>query len=222
MTVLKGRGKTFPVPSSSQLGNSTFACRYRDTSSINVTDDLDILLRTRASCHRDSYLPSVMQRKRVFCSIVSLLLIASGCCKSFDSTTKQENQAARAWVTESWSGQYDWTRITDWRNVAESKISKAETLLKATAILPVTASEAQEMVGESLPLKGKEAPYLLRAVGDAQGTFPLELVVRRDGTVWVGGGANSKCPVPMQRRPVVAWLDKKPERVYVTFYANKD
>ena len=49
--------------------------------------------------------------------------------------------------------------------------------------------------GESNVTEGRETPYLLRAVGDAKEVFPLELNVRPDGTVSVGGGANSKCPV---------------------------
>ena len=82
--------------------------------------------------------------------------------------------------------------------------------------------QAQELVGESNLPEEKETPYLLRAVGDANETFPLEPSLRPDGTVWVGGGANSKCPVPMQRRPFVAWLNRMPEKVYVTFYVNRD
>ena len=76
--------------------------------------------------------------------------------------------------------------------------------------------------GESNLPEEKETPYLLRAVGDANETFPLEPSLRPDGTVWVGGGATGKRPVPMQRRPFVAWLNRMPEKVYVTFYVNRD
>ena len=63
--------------------------------------------------------------------------------------------------------------------------------------------------------------YLLRAVGTVDGKFPLELYVRPDGGVWVGGGANSRCPVPMRRRAVVARLEKAPRELYVTFVVGK-
>jgi hypothetical protein len=86
----------------------------------------------------------------------------------------------------------------------------------------MTKEEAQELVGESNVTEGNETPYLLRAVGDAKEVFPLELDVRPDGTVWVGGGASNKCPMAMRRRPVVVWLDRMPGKVYVTFYVNTD
>jgi len=82
-------------------------------------------------------------------------------------------------------------------------ILRAETLLRSIAVVRMTKEEAQELVGESNVTEENETPYLLRAVGDTKEVFPLELDVRPDGTVWVGGGANSKCPVAMRRRPVV-------------------
>jgi hypothetical protein len=164
----------------------------------------------------------IANMRRILLSLVILLfLMMSACCKSFDSSTKRENEAARPWVTESWRGQYDWKPVERHKSVTTSKSSGAETLLQAKAVLQITASEAQELVGESIP-DGKQTPYLLRGVGDANETFPLELAVRPDGTVWIGGGANSKCSVPMKRRPVVAWLDRMPEKAYVTFYVNRD
>lgn len=161
-------------------------------------------------------------RRIVWSLVISFLFIVSGCCKSFDSSTKQENEAARGWVTGSWDGQYDWTRIVQWKSVTESRSSRAQALLQAIAVVQVTAAEAQELVGESSILEGKGTPYLLRGVGDAPGTIPLELAVRPDGTVWVGWGGNSKCPVPMRRRPVVVWLEKTPGKIYVTFNVNPD
>jgi hypothetical protein len=147
-------------------------------------------------------------------SVAVLLFMLSGCCKPFDSPTKQENQAARAWVTESWRGQYDWTRIARWRPVSESRILQADTLLQSVAVIRIRAEEVRELVGESNLAQGEENPYLLRAVADASEVFPLELDVRPDGTVWAGGGANSKCPVGMRRRPVVVWLNSSKDFAY--------
>ena len=154
--------------------------------------------------------------------VLFLLAMLSGCCKPFDRQTKQENDAAQAWVTGSWRGQYAWTRIAHWNHVTEPKVLRADSLLQSLPAIQITAKVAQELTGESSPNDAKETPYLLRAVGDANGTFPLELDVRPDGTVWAGGGANSKCPVGMRRRPVVVWLNRLPEQVYVTFYVNHD
>jgi hypothetical protein len=39
-------------------------------------------------------------------------------------------RSARAWVTGSWRGQYDWSRIAQWRLVTESRILRAETFLQ--------------------------------------------------------------------------------------------
>jgi len=161
-------------------------------------------------------------RRIVLSSIVILSFMVSGCCKRFDSSTKQENEAARGWVTGSWEGQYDWTRIARWKSVTGSRSSRAQELLQTRPVVQLTAAEAQELVGEPSLLEEMGAPYLLRAVGDAQGTIPLELSVRPDGTLWVGWGGNSKCPVPMRRRPVVAWLDNPPGKIYVTFNVNPD
>jgi hypothetical protein len=161
--------------------------------------------------------------RRIMLLLVTILpFMVSGCCKPFDSSTKQENEAARGWVTGSWEGQYDWTRIARWKSVTGSNSSRAQALLQARAVVQVTSAEAQELVGESSLPDEMAAPYLLRAVGDSQGTIPLELSVRPDGTLWVGWGGNSKCPVPMRRRPVVAWLDKTPGKIYVTFNINPD
>ena len=68
----------------------------------------------------------------------------------------------------------------------------------------------------------KGTPYLLRAVADARGKLPVGLSVRPNGDVWVGGGANTKCPVPRRRQALVAWLDRAPAEVYITFHANAD
>lgn len=153
---------------------------------------------------------------------VPLLLVASGCCKSFDPFAKQENEKARVWVTEGWRGVYDWKEITLWRSVSESQLSRARTLLQTNSVVQVTIEEARDFTGEFIFDESKGKTYLLRAVGDANATFPVEPSVRPNGDIWTGGEANSKCPVPMRRRPIVAQLEKVPANVYVTFYVNSD
>jgi len=157
-----------------------------------------------------------------FWAWVPLLFVASGCCKPFDPSAKQENEEARVWVTEGWRGEYDWKEITLWRSVSESRLSRARTLLQTNSAVQVTIEEARDLTGEFIFDESKGKTYLLRAVADANGTFPVESSVRPNGDIWTGGGANSKCPVPMRRRPVVAQLEKAPANVYVTFYVNSD
>src|SRR6266480_6353922 len=115
---------------------------------------------------RDYHIAGANVRRLELSSVAVLLLMLSGCCKPFDAPTKQENEAARAWVTASWRGQYDWTRIAQWKRVTESRILRAETLLRSIAVVRMTKEEAQELVGESNVTEENETPYLLRAVGD--------------------------------------------------------
>ena len=81
----------------------------------------------------DYHIAVINVRRLELSSVAVFLFMLSGCCKPFDSPTKQENEAARAWVTASWRGQYDWTRIAQWKVVTESRILRAETLLRSIA-----------------------------------------------------------------------------------------
>ena len=180
------------------------------------------ILQSFRSYVGDHHICLVNVRRQMLSSVLAILCTLSGCCKPFDSHTKQENEAARDWVTASWTGQYDWVGIAEWKIVRESNVQRANALLHSLPVIEIKESEANELIGEPDSSTGSGTPYLLRGVGDAPGTFPLELAVRPDGTVWVGGGANSKCRVAMRRRPSVAWLSKMPRKVYVTFYVNRD
>lgn len=158
----------------------------------------------------------------MFASIAILFLTLTACCKGFDSSTSREDAEARTWITKSWSGQYDWAATTSWKTVTQLRESKAETLLRSVASLQLTAEQARDFVGESALPTWRGTPFLIRAVTDAPGAFRVDFSVRPDGTVWANGGANSKCPVGIKRRPLVAWLDKPPGEVYVTFFVNRD
>jgi hypothetical protein len=155
-------------------------------------------------------------------ALLTLFFIVSGCCKSFDPSTKQENETARVWLTKGLTGAYDWKEIERWRSVAESRMPQAWALLQTNSAVQVTSDEAHDLTGEFIFDETKGKTYLLRAVGDASGTFPVEPSFRLNGEIWIGGGANSKCPVPMRRRPIVAQLEKAPANVYVTFFVNRD
>jgi len=149
-------------------------------------------------------------------------LACSGCCKSLAPELREGDEAAGTWLTQSWAGRYDWKELATWKNVADSKLSQAELLLRDSNSVQVNWAQAQDLIGGSSFPVLEGTPYLLRAVGDARKMLPLALSVRPNGEVWVGGGANSKCPVPRRRRAVVAWLDHAPPQVYVTFHVNRD
>ena len=166
-------------------------------------------------------MPLRKSSSRVLLFIVSCF-VCFGCCKAVTGELKKADEAAGAWLTPSWSGRYDWKNFVAWRNVSDSKLPQAEILLRDANSVQVTWPQAQELIGAASFPVFKGTPYLLRAVNDAYKRLPLDLSVRPNGEVWVAGGANSKCPVPRQRQAVVAWLDKAPPQVYVTFYANTD
>ncbi len=98
---------------------------------------------------------------------------------------------------------------------------KVEALLQSAASVRMTGEQAHDLIGEPSFPGERGTPYLLRAVGDAGGKWPQEVFIGPNGEVWVGGGANSRCPVPMQRRGVVAWLNDAPSEVYVTFVVGR-
>jgi hypothetical protein len=144
-----------------------------------------------------------------------------GCCRSFDANTKKQNSAAQEWI-HRWNDSATWQQVFDWTEVNDAKIGRAEGLLQDRPFMELTESEAVELSKVPAANATKSGTlYLLRAVGTVDGKFPLELYVRPDGRVWVGGGANSRCPVPMRRRAVVARLEKAPRELYVTFVVGK-
>jgi hypothetical protein len=112
--------------------------------------------------------------------------------------------------------------VSQWKEVTEAKEAEAEIQLQSTGFVQLTSQQAQNLIGGSNFPEGDGLPYLLRAAGDARHKFPLEPSVRSNGDVWIGGGANSKCSVEMKRRPVVAWLNRAPREVYVTFFVSTD
>jgi hypothetical protein len=154
--------------------------------------------------------------------IVLVLTIAiSGCCGSFDPDTSKEDVAARAWL-HMWPDSAAWQQRTGWEEVSELGISKATTLLLDKPFVPLTEQQAGELMRvSSVSQKRAGSFYLLRAVGAAGGKLPLQLFLRGNGEVWVGGEAISRCPVPMRRRPVVIWLETPPSILYVTFLVGK-
>ena len=63
------------------------------------------LVQNLSNCMRDYHIAGANVRRLELSSVAVLLLMLSGCCKPFDAATKQENEAARTWVTGLWRGQ---------------------------------------------------------------------------------------------------------------------
>lgn len=163
----------------------------------------------------------VTARQSILSTVIVLLLIMPGCCGSYDSATRAKDEDARRWL-HYWTQPYNWTKISEWRGVTESRTQEAEMLLQAKDSIQVTAEEAHNLTGTSNTADQMHGtPYLLRGVGDAVGKWPQEIYITENSEVWVGGGANSRCPVAMRRRPVVVWMGSPPKDLYVTFVVAK-
>jgi hypothetical protein len=174
-------------------------------------------VRARKVSFKGELLTRATVRQSTVSTLIVLLLIMPGCCGSYDSGTKAKDEDARLWL-HNWTGPYNWTAMTDWRRVSDSRMQQAETLLQVKDSKEITAEQAHDLTGmASAPGERPAAPYLLRGVGAAVGNWPQEVYTRTGGDVWVGGGANSRCPVAMRRRPVVVWMSSPPREVYVTF-----
>lgn len=157
----------------------------------------------------------------MFVASFILSFVAAGCCGSLGSEAAKKDNAAQQWL-HRWQETLTWTEFSRWTNVKDSESPQAESLLRDSSFVPLTEAQAIDLTAESTQPKamiGK--PYLLRGVGPASRKFPQEVYVRVNGDVWVGGGANSRCPVAMERRAIVAWLDSPPREVYVTFVVAK-
>jgi hypothetical protein len=145
--------------------------------------------------------------------LICLALVESSCCRSFSLETKRKDEAAQKWL-HAWSGHYDWKPLPEWRSVPESKMPQAELLLRDAAVVGLTKAQALDLLSESSQAStGLGVPYLLRAVGPIEGRLPLEVLIRHNGDIWVGGEAIGRCRVPIERRAVLAWLDRTPSEV---------
>lgn len=146
--------------------------------------------------------------------------LCAGCCQSFDDKTKKADDAARAWLHASLDSA-GWVQVSAWAEVKDSNMPQAEVILQNKSFAPLIEFEASSLTRTPLAGVTGKTLYLLRAVAPADGKFGLEVYQRPSGDVWVGGGVISRCPVPMRRRAVVAWLDKAPSQVDVTFVVGK-
>ena len=180
---------------------------------------IDLRRRLTVKVRRQGLACSISEGLGILSVLPSLVLLV-GCCQAFNTETKTVDTSARAWL-RSWTGPYDWTQTTNWSYVVPPQLPSAETKLELADSVQLTTERALELVGTLPSSASGKTPYLLRAVGDAGGKWPLEVYVRRETEIWVGGGAVSDCAPPLRRRAVVVWLEKPPSRVYVTFVVGR-
>jgi len=162
-------------------------------------------------------------------ALLFFVTILAACCGAFSNEEARRDQAARQWI-HPWPGHYRWDEIHEWKTVDNSRLNLAEGLLHGATYVHLTEKQVDDLLGQTARPKIEERapyrlpePYLVRGVGDGREKFPLELSVDSEGNgdLWVGGGANNPCDVPMERRAVVAWLEKPPSSVYVTFVVGR-
>lgn len=163
---------------------------------------------------------STVGPRQLVVTLAVILLLVSGCCKGFDAVTAARHRDATNWL-HAWTGPYDWTKKSEWRPVQPSHITQAGVLLETKPYVRLSSSQADDLVSIGDLFHENLTPYLVRAVEDAENRWPQEVFVRTSGEIWVGAGANSRCPVPMERRPVVVWLNDNPQDVFVTFVVGR-
>ena len=148
------------------------------------------------------------------------LLACAGCGHP---TVKDVNVAngrsANEWIrylppSVDWSF---WPRALDrtrWDPVPSAQQLQAESLLQATACVPLS----EERLAMLLPgKKSAGMPFLVRAISAAWNTDRFEITMSDYGDLWVGEAALSRRTVPSERRAIVVWLNRAPKEVYVTF-----
>jgi hypothetical protein len=165
-------------------------------------------------------------RKPILLCATAPMLVAMcvSCRPTPGPATAEKSRLADDWIhltaLDTVGNYLDNSRL---RHVLDSKEPVAESLLEAAAFIALTENQASELAGEfSFPAATKAKPFLIRAVGPNSGTAGVfEIYTRENGDVSVRGVALSDHDVPIERRPLVAWLDQPPHELYVSFSVAK-
>jgi hypothetical protein len=166
-----------------------------------------------------------MPKSYLLCATAFILVsLYAGCRPSADRAAIEKSRLVDAWIRETsldTVGEHlDNARL---RCVLDPRESAAESLLEATPFIALTDKQASELAGEfSFSAAPKAKPYLIRAVGPHAGNAGVfEVYTRGNGDVSVRGVALGDHDVPIERRPIVAWLDQPPHELYVSFSISK-
>jgi hypothetical protein len=157
--------------------------------------------------------------KRLVGSAFLFVSMTVGCHSSVDAVTAEKARKAREWIrfnpSIEWGDTLDRSR---WRVVLDSKELAAEAMLQTPSAVPLTDSQALELIGESPTReKANTRPFLIRAIGSHVGTSGFEIHANKNGDVTVKWGALSHHDIPPERRPIVVWLETPPHEIYLWF-----
>lgn len=130
-----------------------------------------------------------------------------------------KGRSAKEWMRTlpsniDWSVWHEPLPSSFWAVIDETNELEAETLLLGAAAVPLTGTQLTKFA------HGRAAegmPFLVRGVGATWDTKGFEIKTSSQGELWVGCERLSRRTVPIERRPVVVWLERAPTQVYVTF-----
>lgn len=151
-----------------------------------------------------------------YSSLVLLIVILLGGCAITDLDPMRP---ATAWFygpppgTSTFRTELGQSR---WRKVPAPHRASANTKLAANAFISLTEQQAAALEGPGLKIEGCR-PFLLRGVDSASGNAEMRVYENDAGDILVDGESLSRTTVTVQRQPVVAWLERPPHRVFVTY-----
>jgi hypothetical protein len=151
---------------------------------------------------------------------VSLSTLAAGCGQPVVvDVNASKGRSAKEWIRHlpdiiDWSVWHDPLPDSLWAVIADSGETEAEALLANTAAVPLTNAQLAKFVPGRI---AKGIPFLVRGVSATWSAVGFEVKTSSRGDLWVGCARLSRRKVPIQRRPVVVWLEEAPTQVYVTF-----
>jgi hypothetical protein len=132
----------------------------------------------------------------------------------------------RAWTTkDSWYNAlppeapawWEWDKLDRARihEVIDAKGPQAEELLQNVPILVLSAEQASELIGKTLPEVPGTQPYLTRGVYLNRGTGAFSVSILED-QIRVDHSSLGRSAVPMKRLALVLQLERKPTEVFIT------
>lgn len=154
--------------------------------------------------------------RRAAGNLLAVALILSMLLISLWIHTRAPWSAADPWYRAP-PEDFNWTERRVWSGIYEvpdARLRQAQRLLESQSVVELQPKEALLYAGRIVrPPRGYK-PYLIRGLGlDRRGQYSI---------VMSGKAAVVVCetlaapPSPMQKRPLVAFLPSKPEKVYVT------
>jgi hypothetical protein len=159
-------------------------------------------------------------RLSIYCFVLLSAFMPIGCSQDAVNMAAPTSKPATEWIHLYPRPAFEGTPLDQsrWRVVPRTKQASAESMLQAVSNVSITDAQARDLTNPiGLAPRVKRSPYLLRAVGALAGTNGFEVEVNSNGDVWVACGALSHHAVAIERRAIVAWLERPPKEVFVSF-----